>query len=249
MEPGDKGKAILAKAVGALPKSVKIWLAASKREQQKEVQARILRRALETIPNSERLWKELIELEGAGEAKVLLHKAVECIPSSLDFWLALAKLEDYDGAREVLNRARQALPSEAAIWVYAAKLEESEGKPRKNIYIMIEKGLRVLRKNKVKINRDEWLNEAMLAETAGNVKTSQAIIKYTTDLLAESLEDEDKERIWLEEADTAEQKANFNTARAIYGFLLARFPLKRSVWVKALEFERRVIQLIHKGTI
>jgi pre-mRNA-processing factor 6 len=46
----------------------------------------------------------LIELEGEGEAKVLLHRAVECVPHCLEMWLALAKLETYNNARVVLNK-------------------------------------------------------------------------------------------------------------------------------------------------
>jgi pre-mRNA-processing factor 6 len=70
------------------------------------MRCRVLKRALEFIPASERLWRELIELSGEGEARILLHKAVECIPTQLEFWLALAKLEDYDNAKSILNKAR-----------------------------------------------------------------------------------------------------------------------------------------------
>ncbi len=51
-----------------------------------------------------KLWKELIELEGESEAKILLHRAVECVPHCLEMWVALAKLENYSNARVVLNK-------------------------------------------------------------------------------------------------------------------------------------------------
>ena len=70
------------------------------------MKCKVLKRALEFVPNSELLWKELIELSSEGEARILLHKAVECIPSQLEFWLALAKLETYDNGKLVLNKAR-----------------------------------------------------------------------------------------------------------------------------------------------
>jgi pre-mRNA-processing factor 6 len=108
-------------------------MAAANKESDKNMKSKVLRRSLEHIPNSEKLWKELIELEGEGEAKVLLHRAVECVPQSLELWLALAKLESYEAARLVLNRARQALPTEPSIWVHAAKLEESQGREQESV--------------------------------------------------------------------------------------------------------------------
>jgi pre-mRNA-processing factor 6 len=87
----------------------------------------VLRRALEFIPNSVKLWKEAVELEEAHDARVMLARAVECVPSSVDLWLALAKLETYEEAKTVLNRARKAIPTDASIWITAAKLEEAQG--------------------------------------------------------------------------------------------------------------------------
>lgn len=89
-----------------MPNSVKIWLAAANKETDKTMKCKILKRALEFVPNSVDLWKELIELSSENEAKILLHKAVECIPTNLQLWLALAKLESYENAKAVLNKAR-----------------------------------------------------------------------------------------------------------------------------------------------
>ena len=188
----EQARPILAKAVKTLPKSVKIWLTAAKKETDKQLKSKVLRRALENIPNSERLWRELIELEGEGEAKILLYHAVECIPHDLEMWLALAKLETYENARAVLNKARQALPHEYSIWVHAAKLEESEGRPIKNIENIIARGMQVLAKNAVKIKREDWLNEAILAEKSSNPLTSAAIIKLTIANVIEGLDQDDK---------------------------------------------------------
>lgn len=59
---------------------MKIWLAAANKETDRAIKCKVLKRSLEFIPNSEMLWKELIELSSESEAKILLHKAVECIP-------------------------------------------------------------------------------------------------------------------------------------------------------------------------
>ena len=45
---------------------------------------RVLRKALENIPSSVRLWKAAIELEEPEDARVLLGRAVECCPHSVE---------------------------------------------------------------------------------------------------------------------------------------------------------------------
>ena len=87
----------------------------------------MLRKALERLPGSVRLWKAAVELAAEDDARVLLGRAVECCPQHVELWLALARLESYDNAKKVLNRARQAVPTDASIWITAAKLEESQG--------------------------------------------------------------------------------------------------------------------------
>jgi len=48
----------------------------------------------------------------------------------------------------------------------------------------------------------------MVAEKSGNPKTSTAIINMTIGTLTEGLDEDDKERVWLEEAETCENKGN-----------------------------------------
>ena len=76
LEIPDKARAVLAKAISTLPKSVKIWIAAANKENDKAMKSKVLRRALENVPNSVKLWKELIELEGEGGAKVYFNKKI-----------------------------------------------------------------------------------------------------------------------------------------------------------------------------
>jgi len=98
---------------------------AAKLEMDDERKRRVLRRALENIPNSVKLWKTVVDLSREDDARVLLSRAVECCPQHVDLWLALARLESYEQARKVLNKARETLPTEPAIWITAAKLEEA----------------------------------------------------------------------------------------------------------------------------
>ena len=51
----------------------------------------VLRRALEFVPNSVKLWMSAVELEEAEDARVMLARAVECVPHAVDLWLALAR--------------------------------------------------------------------------------------------------------------------------------------------------------------
>ena len=40
--------------------------------------------ALEQIPNSVRIWKAAVELEGPEDAQIMLSRAVECCPTSVE---------------------------------------------------------------------------------------------------------------------------------------------------------------------
>ena len=53
---------------------------AARLEKDTAAQARVLRRALEQIPTSVRLWKAAVELASQDDARILLSRAVECCP-------------------------------------------------------------------------------------------------------------------------------------------------------------------------
>ena len=58
-----------------LPASEKLWIFAARREtENKDMKSKILRKGLENIPTSVKLWRELIEIESMDEAKNLLYK-------------------------------------------------------------------------------------------------------------------------------------------------------------------------------
>ena len=80
---------------------------------------RVLRKALERVPTSVRLWKAVVDLSPEEDAKILLARATECCPQHVDLWLALARLETRENARVVLNKARETLPAEPLIWIGA----------------------------------------------------------------------------------------------------------------------------------
>ena len=130
----------------------------------------MLRKALEVIPNSVKLWQAAIDLEGPDDARLMLGRAVECVPHAVDMWLALARLETYQNA-QVLNRARETIPTEPQIWITASKLEEANGN-LELVERVIEKAIKSLTLHQVHLEREQWLNEAEVAEKAGAARTA-----------------------------------------------------------------------------
>ena len=58
----DKVKSFLAQAVQNMPRSKKLWMLAARKEQDPKLKSKILKRALEHLPNEVEVWKECIEL-------------------------------------------------------------------------------------------------------------------------------------------------------------------------------------------
>lgn len=235
LQTPENAKTVLAEAVKKIPQSVKIWIHAASLETNVMMRRRVLRKALEIIPNSVKLWQAAIDLEGPDDARLMLGRAVECVPHAVDMWLALARLETYQNGRKVLNKAREKIPTEPQIWITASKLEEANG----NIDLVdriIEKAIKSLTLHQVELEREQWLNEAETAEKGGAPRTAQAILRET---LALGIEEEDRKRIWLEDADSFISRGCADCARAVYAMALQAFPSKKSVWLKAAMHEKR----------
>lgn len=232
----DSAKAVLARGVAALPNSIKLWLQAARLETDDAAKARVLRRALERVPNSVRLWKAAVELANEDDARILLARAVECCPQHVELWLAFARLETYDAARKILNKARQQIPTDASIWITAAKLEEAHGKPTM-VEKIIKNSIKSLTANSVVIDREAWLKEAEAAERASPpmVQTCRAIVAAVIGL---GVEEEDRKRTWMADADEALRRGSVETARAILRHARSVFPGKKSIWKREAQLEK-----------
>jgi pre-mRNA-processing factor 6 len=231
----DNAKVILANAVRHVPTSVKIWLQASQLEKDDKAKKRVLRRALEFIPNSVKLWKQAISMEESPEdAKILLSRAVECIPLSVELWLALAKLETYENAKKVLNRARVAIPTSHEIWITAARLEEQQGN-ESMVDLIISRAVTALSQKGTVLDRDQWLKEAEGCEKLSSILTCQAIVRSTIGL---DVEEEDRKKTWMDDAESFISHGSIQTARAIYAHALKVFPGKKSIWRRAAFLEK-----------
>lgn len=229
-------KAVLASAVRKLPTSTKLWLRAAELEDDADKKKAVLRRALELVPSSVKLWRTAIELEDVEDARILLCRAVECVPHSVDMWLALARLETYENARRVLNQAREAIPTEPAIWLTAAKLEEAHGHGAELVERIVAKAVQSLASYQVVIDRESWLKEAEQAEQASAPLTCGAVVRNTIGL---GVEDEDRKRTWLDDAEACESRGSIETARAIYAHALSVFPKNKSIWLRACDLEKK----------
>jgi len=234
LQTSENAKAVLAEAVKKIPSSVKIWLQAASLESNLTMRRKVLRKALEVVPNSVKLWQAGIDLEAPEDARLMLGRAVECVPHSVDMWLALARLETYHNAKKVLNKARETIPTEPQIWITAAKLEEANGM-LDLVDRIIERAVRSLTLHQVSMEREQWLSEAESAEKGNAPRTAQAIVR---ECIALGVEEEDRKRIWMEDADSFVARSCYECARAIYAHALGVFPTKKSVWVRAAQHEK-----------
>lgn len=236
LNTNDNAKVILARAVQHIPQSVNIWLRAAELERIPENRKRVLRKALEHIPDSIKLWKELVNLEESPEdARILLAGAVEAIPLSVELWLALARLSPPNDAKSVLNKARRTIPTSHEIWVAAARLIEQLGEPEERIDKTVAAAVAALNKAGAILSRDQWLREAEQVEREGSPLTCAAIIKAT---IYFDLDEEDRQRVWVEDAQSVLEKGHVETARAIYACALQEYPDQVPLWEQAVAIEQ-----------
>jgi pre-mRNA-processing factor 6 len=211
-------------------------LRASELEQDVVAQKAVLRRGLELVPTSLKLWKAAIGLEDQDEARILLSRAVECVPppDSLELWLALARLETYEQAQVVLNNARQAIPNQPIIWITAAKLDEANGRADR-VEKLIKKAVKAMEAQHVVINRETWFKEAENAERTKSVATCQALIYATIDI---GVEEQDRRKTWMADAEEFLSKSAIECARAVYTHLLTLFAASSALWKKFADLEK-----------
>ena len=251
LQKGEDGKGILARGVAALPKSVNIWMQAAEMEADEAAKKRVLLRALERVPESVRLWKAVVDISNENDARILLSRAVECCPQHVELWLALAKLETYKNAQKILNRARKAIPTSADVWISASKLEESRGvetAPDK----IIPRAIKSLESNGVVIDRQWWMKAAEAAERTEPPMTAtcRAIVAAVIGI---DVEEEDKKRTWVADAEECVKNGSIETARAIYAQAMAAFPARKGIFRRAATMEKQhgnvenMLRILEKG--
>ncbi|KAE9583311.1 Pre-mRNA-splicing factor prp1 [Colletotrichum fructicola] len=235
LNEGRNAKIIAADAIKKNERSVRLWVEAMRLENEPRAKKRVIRLALDHIPESEALWKEAVNLEEDPEdARLLLAKATELIPLSVDLWLALARLESPENAQKVLNRARKAVPTSHEIWIAAARLQEQLGTGQK-VNVM-KRAVAVLVKESAMPKREEWIGEAEKCEDEGAIITCGNIIQETLGYGLD--EDDDRKETWMEDAKSSINRGMYETARAIYSYALRVFVNSKTLWMAAADLER-----------
>ena len=235
LNENQNAKIIAANAIKANDHSVRLWVEAMKLESDSRAKKRVLRHALDHIPQSVNLWKEAVNLEEDPEdAKLLLAKATEIIPLSVELWLALARLESSENAQKVLNKARKAVPTSHEIWIAAARLQEQMGNANK-VNVM-KRAVQALAKESAMLKREDWITEAEKCEDEDAILTCGNIIRETLGWGLD--EDDDRKDIWMDDAKASIGRGKYETARAIYAYALRIFVNSRKLWLAAANLEK-----------
>ncbi|KAL0255019.1 U4/U6 x U5 tri-snRNP complex subunit Prp1 [Diplodia seriata] len=236
LNDNHNAKIIGANAIKHNNTSARLWQAAADLETDLRAKKRVLRHALDAVPQSVDLWKSAIALEeDPADARLMLAKATEIIPLSVELWLALARLETPENAQVVLNKARKAVPTSHEIWRAAAALQEQLGRSDM-VFKVMERGIKSLAKESAMLKREEWISEAEKCEDEGMIISCQAIIKETLSWTLD--EDDDRKEIFMEDARGSIGRGKYETARAIYAYALRIFPTSKTLWSAAVALER-----------
>ncbi|APA11572.1 hypothetical protein SS1G_05008 [Sclerotinia sclerotiorum 1980 UF-70] len=235
LNDNHNAKIIAANAIKNNDRSVRLWVESMKLESEPRAKKRVIRLALDHIPQSVGLWKEAVNLEeDPSDARLLLAKATEIIPLSVELWLALARLETSENAQKVLNKARKAIPTSHEIWIAAARLGEQMGTASK-INVM-NRAVKALAKESAMLKREDWITEAEKCEEEGAVLTCGNIIRETLGWGLD--EDDDRKDIWMEDAKASINRGKYETARAIYAYALRVFVTSTKLWLAAADLEK-----------
>lgn len=236
LHDNHNAKIIAAKAIKENNRSVNLWIEAMKLEHLPAARKRVLRQALDHVPQSVALWKEAVNLEeDPADARLLLAKATEIIPLSVELWLALARLETPDNAKKVLNKAGKAIPTSHEIWIAAARLQEQTGNDAMVPKIM-ERAVKSLARESAMLSREQWIEEAETCEEEGAPLTCQAIVEHTLGWGLD--EDDDRKKIWMDDAKSSIARGRYQTARSMYAYAIRIFTNSSNLWLAAADMER-----------
>jgi len=236
LNENSNAKIIAKEALKYNDRSVRLWVEAMKLETLMQNKKRVLRQALDHVPQSVAIWKEAVNLEeDPADARLLLAKATELIPLSIDLRLALARLESPENAQVVLNKARKAIPTSWEIWVAAARLQEQIGAEQMVGKIM-DRAVKSLARESAMLERERWIEVAENCEEEGANLTCKAIVEHTLGWGLD--EDDDRRKIWMDDAKSSMVRGRYQTARSIYAYAIRVFPNSSIIWLAAGDMER-----------
>ena len=102
------------------------------------------------------------------------------------------------------------------------------------------------RKHGVQVGRDQWLEQAVIAEQGDSLMTCRAIVKETIDFgIIENddyMDEKEKKRVtrqtWLENIDALEKQGAIETAKSLIMNAIALDSGKKSLWMRAQKLEQ-----------
>ena len=106
---------------------------------------------------------------------------------------------------------------------------------QKRLDLIIAAAVKRLTKAGALLNREQWLKEAEQVESEGSPRTSAAIVKAT---IAMDVEEEDRQSVWVADAQSCLERGHVATARSILAFTLSHVADQPSIWKLAAELER-----------
>ncbi|GLT67413.1 hypothetical protein SLA2020_397260 [Shorea laevis] len=232
-----KARLLLKSVTQTNPKHPPGWIAAARLEEVAgKIQAarQLMQKGCEECPNSEDVWLEACRLATPDEAKAVIARGVKSIPNSVKLWLQAAKLEHDDvnkkskavvelaneeDARLLLHRAVECCPLHVELWLALARLETYESAKK------------VLNRARERLTKEPaiWITAAKLEEANGNTGWEYNWI---------GVEEEDRKRTWVADAEECKKRGSIETARAIYAHALSVFLTKKSIWLKAAQLEK-----------
>lgn len=112
---------------------------------------------------------------------------------------------------------------------------EHSSSSRSSVTRIIERAVKTLSIKQQIVDRERWLKEAKESDSGGYYRTARDIIYFSSNL---GIEEVDRERIWLSDAETAEKEGYFICARALFARLLSTFPGRDNLWLRAAQFEK-----------
>ena len=207
----EQARKIINDGTKNITNSEDIWLEAARLHPPSEGE-KILLKAVEYLPKSEKIWKRLIKLEKSYDSKKeKIKEALTNISTSESIWKMLIDLEvekdnDESTLKEILSRAVQCVPHSIDFWLALAKLEKYEDAKK-------------VLNNALKNNKSSaliiWVNAAMLEEahSSDEKKVNGIVLNAMSSISEEGIKiGEDQ---WIDEALKAEKMNSLLTSKCI----------------------------------
>jgi len=261
LEDPTDARVLLARAVECVPHSVEIWLALARLEPY-DLARRTLNRAHKAIPTDLSIWLAAAKLEESHRKELSFHAKSASSSSSSSSSTVSSSSVGNTSSNGTMTDKTEIISSEVTSTNSSTTTNtntsndnnaiDSNSNSNSNsnssssggggggeddvaVWNIVRSAVRSLQMAQVIIPREQWLREAEAAEATGAVVTCQALVRET---IGVGVEDEDRKRVWVEDATACLSRGSIETARAIYAHALSVFPGKKSLWLRVAQLEK-----------